>query len=176
MSPTAGFSPPSGEISRQNSRGSFSRSSSVNNGRETPKTFRDLQGRYGSPTFNPEFFSIAGKTPLSDIDYQKTARNSVVGELASFGGVKQASKITGPRRRPSQSPSMRLLGMLHVHDDPEDPLTESTPATSREYMGDQGRFMPPARGPAAAEGGQGPFMPPTRGAEGAFTRSISSQL
>lgn len=37
----------------------------------------------------------------------------------SFGGVNQASKITGPKRRPSQSPSMRLLSMLHIHDDPE---------------------------------------------------------
>ena len=37
----------------------------------------------------------------------------------SYGGVNQASKITGPKRRPSQSPSMRLLSMLHVHDDPE---------------------------------------------------------
>ena len=31
--------------------------------------------------------------------------------------MKQASKITGPRRRPSQSPSMKLLGMLHGYDD-----------------------------------------------------------
>ena len=45
---------------------------------------RDLQGRYGSPTFNSEFYSIAGKTPLTDIDYQKTARNSVVGELSRY--------------------------------------------------------------------------------------------
>ena len=35
----------------------------------------------------------------------------------SFGGVQQASKIAGQRRKPSQSPSMRLLGMLHVNDD-----------------------------------------------------------
>ena len=38
--------------------------------------------------------------------------------FASYGGVQQASKIAG-RRKPSQSPSMRLLGMLHVHDDPD---------------------------------------------------------
>ena len=36
--------------------------------------------------------------------------------FCSFGGVQQASKITGPRKRPSQSPSMRLLGMLHIAD------------------------------------------------------------
>ena len=40
MSPTSGYL--QGEVSRQNSRGSFSRSSSVNNGRETPKTFRKI--------------------------------------------------------------------------------------------------------------------------------------
>lgn len=37
----------------------------------------------------------------------------------SFGGNYQASKISG-RRKPSQSPSMRLLGMLHVQDDDSD--------------------------------------------------------
>jgi len=128
-------------LSRQSSRDSVSRRNSLINGRETP-TFRELQNRYGSPTTPNEFVLIAGKTPLSDVDYQKTARNHVVGELASFGGVQQASKIVGPKRRPSQSPSMRLLGMLHVNEDSDEPMTESV-ALSKEYTGDQGRYMPP---------------------------------
>lgn len=133
------------------------------NGRETPASFRDLQTRYGTPTSPMDYVMIAGKTPLGDIDYQKNARNTVVGELNSYGGVKQASKVVGPRRRPSQSPSMRLLGMLHVYDDPEDPVTESV-ATGKEYMGEQGRFMPPVRGGVASP------------QQGNYARSVSSQL
>jgi hypothetical protein len=62
-------------ISRQGSR-DFAAS-----GRETP-SFRSLQERYGTPTSPTEFVLIAGKTPLSDIDYQKSARHTVIGELS----------------------------------------------------------------------------------------------
>ena len=79
---------------------------------KTP-TFGELQYRFGTNRHSP--------SPLSDRDYQKEARQTVVGELSGFGNTFQASKISG-RRRPSQSPSMRLLGMLHVHDDPEGEL------------------------------------------------------
>ena len=44
----------------------------------------------------------------------------------SFGGNFQASRISG-RRKPSQSPSMRLLGMLHVQDDDSDGKIEKHP-------------------------------------------------
>jgi len=74
---------------------------------------------------------------VTDREYQKEARNTVVGELASFGGVQQASKITGPRKKPSQSPSMRLLGMLHVQDSDE-PADEGV-GMAQEYRGEQGR-------------------------------------
>jgi len=64
-------------LSRQGSRDSVVTTS----GRETP-SFRSLQERYGTPTCPTEFVLIAGKTPLSDIDYQKSARTTLVGELA----------------------------------------------------------------------------------------------
>jgi hypothetical protein len=51
-------------------------------GRETP-SFRSLQERYGgTPTSPTEFVLVAGKTPLSDLDYQKSARHTLIGELA----------------------------------------------------------------------------------------------
>lgn len=99
-------------------RPAFQRSSSVAadniksrlvNKTKTP-TYNDLQHRYGNKH---------SPSPVLDKDYQKEARQTVVGELSRYGGVQQASKIAG-RRKPSQSPSMRLLGMLHVHDDPDD--------------------------------------------------------
>ena len=139
----------------------------------------------------------------------------------SYGGVQQASRIAGQRKKPSQSPSMRLLGMLHVHDDPDgntnltnilyknenqfywlqeayylqkscfthlafflqlicnlakfltlhsaqhvltlEPVSEFH-ASSKEYTGDQGRFMPPRLGQ------------PFPGSSGNYQRSLSSQL
>ena len=48
-----------------------------------------------------------------------TAIFDVKSFFLSFGGNFQASRISG-RRKPSQSPSMRLLGMLHVQDDDSD--------------------------------------------------------
>lgn len=154
-------------ISRQGSRDSVS-----GGGRETP-SFRSLQERYGTPTSPTEFVLIAGKTPLSDIDYQKSARHTLIGELASFGGVSQASKIAGPKRRPSQSPSMRLLGMLHVHDDPDDPVMESV-ANAQEYGGEKGRFMPPKRGLQAYPPAHPQAYPQAYPTE--YSRSLSSQL
>ena len=74
---------------------------------KTP-TFGELQYKFGNNRHSP--------SPMSDRDYQKEARQTVVGELSGFGNNFQASRISG-RRRPSQSPSMRLLGMLHVQDD-----------------------------------------------------------
>ena len=44
--------------------------------------YRELQERYGTPTSPTEFVLVAGKTPLGDIDYQKVARQTVVGELS----------------------------------------------------------------------------------------------
>ena len=97
---------------------------------KTP-TFGELQYRFGKDAKSP--------SPVLDKDYQKEARQTVVGELSryemsqcfcysghlhkdvlhfSYGGNFQASRISG-RRKPSQSPSMKLLGMLHVHDDPD---------------------------------------------------------
>jgi hypothetical protein len=70
--------PATANISRQGSR------DCVASGRETP-SFRSLQERYGTPTSPTEFVLIAGKTPLSDIDYQKSARHTVIGELARQG-------------------------------------------------------------------------------------------
>eukprot|EP00090_Calanus_glacialis_P035764 TRINITY_DN61007_c0_g1_i1.p1 TRINITY_DN61007_c0_g1~~TRINITY_DN61007_c0_g1_i1.p1 ORF type:complete len:937 (-),score=246.05 TRINITY_DN61007_c0_g1_i1:81-2597(-) len=120
---------------------------------KTP-TYNDLQFRYGNKH---------SPSPVLDKDYQKEARQTVVGELSRYGGVQQASKIAG-RRKPSQSPSMRLLGMLHVHDDPDEPVSEFH-ASSKEYTGDQGRFMPPR-----------PAGPPFQGSSGNYLRSLSSQL
>jgi hypothetical protein len=67
-------------LSRQGSRDSVA-TTATSGGRETP-SFRSLQERYGTPTSPTEFVLIAGKTPLSDIDYQKSARTTLVGELA----------------------------------------------------------------------------------------------
>lgn len=69
-------------ISRQDSGDSITSSILSGGGRETPVSFRDLQTRYGTPTSPKEFVLVAGKTPMSDIDYQKTARNTVMGELS----------------------------------------------------------------------------------------------
>jgi len=137
----------------------------------TPQTLRrnnsfvqpQMRSRLGShtPTFNELQFKYGarGPSPVTDREYQKEARNTVVGELASFGGVQQASKITGPRKKPSQSPSMRLLGMLHVQDSDE-PADEGV-GMAQEYRGEQGRFLPP----------RSPHRP-----GGNYTRSLSSQL
>jgi len=112
---------------------------------KTP-TYSDLQHKYTYANKNKS------PSPILDKDYQKEARQTVVGELSSYGGVQQASKITGPRKKPSQSPSMRFLSMLHVHDDPDEPVSELH-ASSKEYTGDQGRYMPPR---AAGHQFQGP--------------------
>ena len=69
-------------ISRQNSADSVASSLANNSGRETPASFRDIQHRYGTPSSPREFVLVAGKTPISDIDYQKTARQTVMGELS----------------------------------------------------------------------------------------------
>jgi hypothetical protein len=130
------------------------------------ESFSQIQSRHGSLQSPTDLLLVAGKTPTGDIDYQKTARQAVVGELAGLSGV-QASKIGGVKRGPSQSPSMRLLGMLHVHDDPDEPITESR-ATSKEYTGDQGRYLPPRRG-------QG-VQSPSYGNYPVYRRCISSQL
>jgi len=113
---------------------------------KTP-TFSDLQHRY-------TYGNKHSPSPVLDKDYQKEARQTVVGELSRFGGVQQASKIAGTRRKPSQSPSMRLLGMLHVHDDPDEPVSEFH-ASSKEYTGDQGRFMPPRPAGHSFQGSSG---------------------
>ena len=131
---------------------------------KTP-TFGELQYKYSNSRHSP--------SPMSDKDYQKEARQTVVGELSGLGNSFQASRISG-RRRPSQSPSMRLLGMLHVHEDSDGKfqyfsicsntltieLSPELSASSQEYTGDRGRFMPPRRG-------AGP---------GNYQRSLSSQL
>jgi len=146
----------------EDQRPAFSRSNSVQaqdniRGRLVQKaktpTFNELQHRYGKHS----------PSPVLDKDYQKEARQTVVGELSRFGGVQQASKIAGQRRKPSQSPSMRLLGMLHVNDDQDEPVSEFH-ASSKEYTGDQGRFMPPRLGQ------------PFPGSSGNYQRSLSSQL
>jgi len=120
-------------------------------------TFNDLQFKYGNK-------QTRSPSPVLDKDYQKEARQTVVGELSRYAGVQQASKIAGTRKKPSQSPSMRLLGMLHVHDDPNEPEVEYN-VSSKEYTGDQGRFMPPRMGGYQMSD-----------AAGNYQRSLSSQL
>merc|ERR1712142_764189 len=61
-------------------------------------TYNDLQHKYTYANKNKS------PSPILDKDYQKEARSTVVGELSSYGGVQQASKIAGPRKKPSQSP------------------------------------------------------------------------
>lgn len=141
---------PRPNLDRRNSYSDNIKTRLVNKAK-TP-TFGELQHKFGNSRHSP--------SPMSDRDYQKEARQTVVGELSGFGNNFQASRISG-RRRPSQSPSMRLLGMLHVHDDSDEPSTEMS-ASSQEYTGDKGRFMPPRRGQ-----GQG---------SGNYQRSLSSQL
>ena len=82
---------------------------------QKPRTpsYGELQARYSGTRHSPS------PAPVLDRDYQKEARQTVVGELASYGGVQQASRIAGPRKKPSQSPSMRLLGLLHIPGEPE---------------------------------------------------------
>ena len=99
---------PRPSLDRRNSYSDNIRTRLVNKAK-TP-TFGELQYKFSGSRHSP--------SPLSDRDYQKEARQTVVGELSGFGNNFQASRISG-RRRPSQSPSMRLLGMLHIHDDPD---------------------------------------------------------
>ena len=68
-------------ISRQNSGDSIT-SSIQSGGRETPASYRDIQSKYGGPASPRDFILVAGKTPMSDVDYQKTARQTVMGELS----------------------------------------------------------------------------------------------
>ena len=69
-------------ISRQNSGDSITSSIQSGGGRETPASYKDIQSRYGGPASPREFILVAGKTPMSDVDYQKNARQTVMGELS----------------------------------------------------------------------------------------------
>merc|ERR1719270_582061 len=86
----------------------------------------------------------------SESDALLKTRKNVVGELDSLQDAKSSkpSSMFGPRKTPNQSPYMKLLtrtlSTSSSNGDGEQDFLEGP--MSKEYTGDQGRYMPPKHG------------------------------